>query len=84
MQGKVPVIIVAFHLSGLTGPTSQFLHGTHEFSELVLARAAQFSRSGRRKRGNLESCGGKMYALALDLSFKLARTGSFRPARPNK
>ena len=29
---------VAFHLSRLSGPTSQFLNGTHEFSELVLAR----------------------------------------------
>ena len=29
---------VAFHLYGLSGPTSQFLNGTNEFSELVLAR----------------------------------------------
>ena len=27
----------AFHLSNLAGPTSQFLNGMHEFSELVLA-----------------------------------------------
>ena len=27
-------------LSGLTGLTSQFLNGTHEFSDLVLARMA--------------------------------------------
>ena len=27
-------------MSGLSGPTSQFLNGTHEFSELVLARMA--------------------------------------------
>ena len=31
---------VSFHLSGLSGPTSQFLNGKHEFSELVLARMA--------------------------------------------
>ena len=29
---------VVFLLSRLAGPTSQFLNGTHEFSELVLAR----------------------------------------------
>ena len=28
----------AFHLSGLSGPTSQFLNRTQEFSELVLPR----------------------------------------------
>ena len=28
----------AFHLSGLAGLTIQFLNGTHELSELVLAR----------------------------------------------
>ena len=30
--------LVAFHYSRLSGPTSQFLNGTHELSELVLAR----------------------------------------------
>ena len=29
---------VAFQLSSLSGPTSQFFSGTHEFSELVLVR----------------------------------------------
>ena len=60
-------IKVVFHLSSLTGQTSQFLNWTHEFAELVLARmsllmdqrASQFFRSGQPKRGNLESCGGK-------------------------
>ena len=46
-------------------------------------RAAQFSHSARPKRGNLESCDGKMYTCALDLSiFKLAKTSFFWPARP--
>ena len=31
---------VTFKLSGLAGPTSQFLNGTHELSELVLVRMA--------------------------------------------
>ena len=31
----------AFYLSGLSGPTSQFLNGTHELTELVLARMTQ-------------------------------------------
>ena len=31
---------VAFHLPGLSGPTNQFLNGTHEFSQLVLPRMA--------------------------------------------
>ena len=50
----------------LAGPTSQFLNGTHEFSELVLVRMAllvdqtrSIPCSGRPKRGNLETCGGK-------------------------
>ena len=30
----------AFRLTGLAGSTSQFLNGTHELSELVLARMA--------------------------------------------
>ena len=31
---------VAFHLPGLSGPSSQFLNETHKFSQLVLARMA--------------------------------------------
>ena len=50
--------LLAFHSSGVAGPTSQFLNGTREFSEPVLYRM----------RGDLESCGGKkMYARALGL-----------------
>ena len=30
----------AFSLTGLAGPTNQFLNGTYEFSEMVLARMA--------------------------------------------
>ena len=45
------VIKVSFrHLSGLygpTSPTSQFLDGTHEFSELVLAKMALFMDQSR-------------------------------------
>ena len=66
---------VAFHLSRLSGPTSQFVNGTHSSQNWFWPeqscswiRAAQFSRSGRPKRGNWESCGEKMYALSLDLS----------------
>ena len=40
-------------------------------------RAAQFSRTGRPKRGNLESCGGKRCTRApWTFPFKPARTGS--------
>ena len=42
------VIKVSFrHLSGLYGPTSQFLDGTHEFSELGLAKMALFMDQSR-------------------------------------
>ena len=49
-------------------------------------RAVQFFRSGRARRGNLESCGRKkMWACLESFHFKkLARTGSFRPERPDK
>ena len=43
-------------------------------------RAAQFSCSGRPKRGNLESSGGKNVRARL-YAFKLARISSFRPER---
>ena len=70
----------------------QFLNGTHEFSELVLIRmalhswirAAQFSRSDRPKRWNLESCGRKNVRAPWTFPFKPARTSSFRPARSDK
>ena len=54
--------IITFHMFGLASLTSQFLNGTHNFSELVLAGMALFmdlSRSSRPKCGNLENCGGK-------------------------
>ena len=38
---------VAVHLSGLSGPTSQFLNGANEFSELVLSRMAQLMDQSR-------------------------------------
>ena len=38
---------VAFRLSGLAGLTSQFLNGTHEFSELVPARMALLMNQSR-------------------------------------
>ena len=40
-------------------------------------RAAHSPAPVGQKRGNLESCGGKNGTRALDLPFKLARTGSF-------
>ena len=36
-EGLVFFKMVALHISGLAGP-SQFLNGTHEFSELLVAR----------------------------------------------
>ena len=85
---------VAVHLSSLAGPTSQFLNGTHKSSGPVLPsmyscswiRAAQFFRSGRQKRGNLESCGGKNVRVRLQ-PFHLSwpeLTSSFRPTRLGK
>ena len=64
---------VAFHLSGLSGLTSQFLNGTHEFSELVLARMALLMDQSRsvlplRLAKTRESGGGNTCARALDLS----------------
>ena len=48
-------------------------------------RAAQFSRFGRSKCGDLESCGGKKCTRAPStFQFKLARTSSFRRARTEK
>ena len=44
--------------------------------------AAQFSRSSRQKRGNLESYGRKNVHVLWTFPFKLVRTSSFRPARP--
>ena len=42
-----------------------------------LIRAAQFYRFGRPKRGNLESCGGKTYARASDLSISTGQNQFF-------
>ena len=66
---------VAFHLSRLTGPTSQFLNGTHEFSELdvlqllvlLSAKAWDFGKLWREK----------MYARALD--FRKFHLNSLEP-----
>ena len=78
----------AFHLSGLSGQTSQFLNGTHEFLELVLARMSlliDLSRSvlplrsaKAREFGELwrEKCTRTPWTF----QFKLARSISFRPA----
>ena len=73
---------VAFHFSGLSGPTSQFLSGARKLSELVLARMAVLMDQSRSvlplpsvKVGELSAK--KMYARAIEM----ARTSSFRPAR---
>ena len=80
---------VALHLFGLTGLTSQFLNGTHEFSELVLARMVLLMDESRsvlplrsakaREFGELwrEKCTRAPWTFP----FKLARTSSFRPVR---
>ena len=38
---------VTLHLSSLAGPTSQFINGKHEFSELVMARMALLINKSR-------------------------------------
>ena len=72
-QGRsVPFVLLA-------GPTFQYwqyLDGTHDSAWI---RAAQSFRSGREKRGNLESCGGKNVRARLG-----PRTSSFRSARTDK
>ena len=79
---------VPFHISGLAGPTGQFLKGTHEFSELVLPRMALLidqSRSVLPLRSVeariLESCGEENCMRALwTFPFIMARTSFLRPA----
>ena len=68
--------IVAFHLSGLSGSTIQFLNGTYEFSEQALAKMSLLMDQSRsvlslrsvkaRELGELWQI--KMYTRALDLS----------------
>ena len=67
-RGLLCATSVAFHSSGLSGPTSQFLAETHEFSELVLARMVLLLdqsrsvlplRSAKARDQVLGSCGGK-------------------------
>ena len=62
-------------LSGLVGPTSQFLNGTRtKLSELVLARMAllldQSCSVPDLPLLRSANCGGKMYVRALDLSIQ--------------
>ena len=83
--------MVALHISGLAGP-SQFLNGTHEFSELLLARIVLLVDQSRsvlplrsakaREFGKLwwEKCTRAPWTLPL----KLARTSSFRPTRSDR
>ena len=75
-------------MSGIAGPTSQFLNGTHEFSELVLARIALLMdqsrsvlslRSAKARELSREKCTRTHWTFP----FKLVRTSSFRPARTN-
>ena len=73
---------VAYHLSGLAGPTSQYLKGTYAFAEQVLARMAVLMEQScsllpRPKRGNLENCGGKTCTRTLDLY--ILKTGHAEP-----
>ena len=79
-------------MSGLAGPTSQFLNGTHEFSELVLARMTLLVDQSRsvlplqsakaREFGELwrEKCTRALWTFP----FKLGRTSSFMPARTDQ
>ena len=74
-------------MSGLADPTSQFLNGTREFSELVLfmhqSRSVLPPRSAKaREFGELwrEKC----TRAPCTLSLKLARTSSFRVSRTGK
>ena len=77
------LVLGLFHLSGLT---SQFLNGTHEFSDQVPFRMAllmdQFSHYGWPKRR--EFCGKECTRVPWTFPFKLTRTRSFRPARTDK
>ena len=75
VQTNVPSL-VALHVSSLAGLTSQFVNGTHEFSELVLVRMALLIdrsssvlplRSVNARELIWRVVAGKMYARALEL-----------------
>ena len=89
-RGLLCATSVAFHSSGLSGPTSQFLNETHDFSELVLAmvllmdqsRSVLPLRSAKARDQVLGSCGGKNRTRApWTFPYNLARTSSFWSAR---
>ena len=67
-------ILRSFRLSGLYGPTSQFLTGTHEFSELVLARMTLLmdqSRSGLPLRSAKARVFGKLWREEISAIFDI-------------
>ena len=70
--------MVTSHLSGLSSPTSQFLNGTHEFSELILVRMTLLVDQSRsvlllRSAKALERLE-ELYARAFDLAGKNGQT----------
>ena len=85
-------LYITFHMSRLACPTSQFLNGTHKFSELVLARMAMpmdqshsvFPLWLAKVREFGELWREKSMCVPWIFPFKLARTSSFRPARTDK
>ena len=79
-------------MSGLSGPTSLFLNGTHKFSELALARMVLLTDKNRsvpplrltKAREPGELWREKNVRAPWTIPFKLVTTSSFRPARPDK
>ena len=74
-------------MSRLVGPTSYFLNGTYEFSELVLARMVLLmdqSRSVLPLRSAKARVFGELWREKCTRALDLARTSSFRPTRTDK
>ena len=75
-----------FYLSGLANPTSQFLNGTHKFSDLVLTRMALFKdqRCSDLPLLSAKALENKCTRAPWTFPCKLVRTRPFRPARKHK
>ena len=78
LEIKISNSMVTSHLSGLSSPTSQFLNGMHEFSELILVRMTLLVDQSRsvlllRSAKALERLE-ELYARALDLAGKNGQT----------
>ena len=74
MSIAVPLEL-AFYLSHLIGPTSQFLNGTHEFSELVLARMVLLMDQSRSVLPLRSANAGKNVQAHLGSPLKMAMAG---------